>query len=227
MKCGAKVGEMGIFAVKFAANLFKKMTTTVFSMPLQKLTSKSIRELQAQFPNATVQIETHQPAAAGQMDENVFWEILEKLDWKNESEDDILQPAVVALSKFSGEAIFKFHDILAEKLYALDGQKFAEQLGSNKYSKVGDHPFSVDSFLYSRCCVVASGQKFFEKVLKNHAAMPKEFTFESLLYLPENAFDLKTGGEEYDHEPEIWYETFSNSSGWPGMISPKELILMP
>lgn len=50
--------------------------------------------------------------------------------------------------------IYQFEDKLSEKLYQLDQKVFAEQGNENGYRS--DSHFSVDIFLYSRCCVVAN-----------------------------------------------------------------------
>lgn len=53
----------------------------------------------------------------------------------------------------------------------------------------------------------------------------QHYTFESLLYLPEKAWTLKTGRDDHDYSPETWCETFSNAEGWPGIVPIKERIL--
>ena len=93
-------------------------------------------------------------------------------------------------------------------------------------AKAGQH-LSVDDFLYSRCGVVANGQVFFEEVLQHPERIPKEFNFEPLLYLPDEAWTLKTGQDDLDYFPETWYEMFSNAEGWPGVKTIKERILNP
>lgn len=199
--------------------------TTLLEIPLRDAAPSVIQNLRDKYPQATLRIEAENSLHAGGMDEEQFWAIIDLLDWKSRDSDKILAPAVSALSQFSKADIADFHDILAQKLYALDGRRFAEQLGSNRYSASGDKHFSVDGFLYARCCVVANGRDFYEKVLQDPTKMPKEFTFESLLYLPHEAYKLKTGRADYDHIPEVWYETFSNPEGWPGVTPLKDRIL--
>ncbi|MCB9291546.1 MAG: DUF4240 domain-containing protein [Lewinellaceae bacterium] len=55
----------------------------------------------------------------------------------------------------------------------------------------GGQVFSSDYFLYARACVVANGKDYYEKILVNPAQMPKDFTFESLLYLAADAYKRK------------------------------------
>ncbi len=199
--------------------------TTLLEIPLRDAAPSVIQDLRLKYPEAVLRIEAENSLHNGGMDEEQFWAIINLMDWKSRDSDKILAPAITALSQFSNSDISAFHNILAEKLYALDGQRFAEQLGSNRYSKEGDKHFSVDSFLYARCCVVANSRVFYEKVLQDPTKMPKEFTFESLLYLPREAYKLKTGRDDYDHTPETWYETFSNPEGWPNIRSLKDRIL--
>jgi hypothetical protein len=155
------------------------------------------------------------------MDEDQFWYIIALLDWANEDEDDnaVLAPAVEYLSRFPVPAIYRFQDILAEKLYQLDGQQYAEQLGERGYRP--GQGFSVDNFLYARCAFVANGRQVYEKVLADSKLMPKSVTFEPLLSLSEQAYAHKTGLTHFEHLPAVSYETFSNASGWPESLYDK------
>ncbi|MEY4905384.1 MAG: hypothetical protein RLZZ292_3199 [Bacteroidota bacterium] len=196
---------------------------TVLEMPLRDITPYAIRDLQDKFPSATLRIETEYDAGTKTTIEKRFWKIIAQLDWRTTDTEKILFPAIVALSRCSQNDIKNFHNLLHEKLFMLDAKPFAEALGSNRYTP--DGRFSTDSFLYSRCCVVANGEHFFYHVLNNPSKMPKEYTFEALLSLPSQAWFLKTGKNNYVHIPETWCETFSNSEGWNGMLSLKDKIL--
>lgn len=147
------------------------------------------------------------------MSEEQFWSIIELLDWDQETDDAILAPAILALEPFPVADIRRFQDLLAEKLFALDKQVFAERIGEKSYG--GDTYFSVDTFLYARACVVANGRAYYEQVLSDPGKMPKNFTFEALLSLAGLAYEKKTG-QEWDYLPEPSYETYSNRSGWGG-----------
>lgn len=57
--------------------------------------------------------------------------------------------------------------------------------------------------------------------------MPKEFTFEPLLYLPKKSYQLKTGFQDYNYLPKTWYETFSNEAEWPDVEPLKNRISIP
>lgn len=190
-------------------------------IPLRTLTPAIIKDLQDKYPEAVVRIEVEDSVSATEMDENRFWSIIALFDWGRRDNADIVAPAIEVLSEYSEADIFRFEDILASKLFALDGEIFAEALGWNS----PDHDsFSSDVFLYARCCVVANGSRFYEKVLNAPSQMPRDCTFETLLYIAEKAFRLKTGLNTFDYLPKISYETFNNSTAWPGMPSLQDLI---
>ncbi len=199
---------------------------SAFEIPLRDLAPSAVEDWQARFPGgATVRVEL--PAASApttEKNEAFFWSIIGQLDFEKGPRAAVVEPAILALSRVSKAKIRLFHDFLNQKLFALDGLRFARELGSNRFSDSGEGHFSVDDFLYSRCGVVANGRDFFETVLANPARMPREFTFEPLLYLPERAWKLKTGKDDYDHFPTVSCETFSNSAGWPGKTPPRERL---
>ena len=194
--------------------------TILFEIPLSEVKSSALEDLKSKYPGATLRIEGENALHTGSMDEDQFWAIISLFDWKKFERADIIAPAIVALSRLPEEDIYAFHDLLHQKLYDLDGRRFAVHQGSNRYAPEEDKHFSVDDFLYSRCGVVANGQVFYESVVQNPSRMPKEFTFESILYLPEKAWRMKTGRDDYDYAPQTWCETFSNPEGWPG-ITPR------
>jgi predicted DNA-binding WGR domain protein len=148
------------------------------------------------------------------MNEDIFWEIISSFNWKKTGDDDaVLRPALKRLSSMTVEDIQRFAEILAEKLYKLDGIEYASNIGEESYQG-DDKFFSVDYFLYLRCCVVANGKDYYYSVLENPTNMPKEMDFEPLLYLADEAYNkkMKTEGETLDTE--LSFETFSNKEGW-------------
>src|SRR6185369_16527990 len=54
------------------------------------------------------------------MDEATFWSLIDRFDWSKEEDDDIIEPAVLALALLPDSQILDFQQILARKLYALD-----------------------------------------------------------------------------------------------------------
>jgi len=150
------------------------------------------------------------------MDDPTFWALISKLDWTHEGDDArVVEPVVVALSAMSEVEISAFQEALAVKLYQLDGRAWAKESGGMIWWGEPDS-LSVDGFLYSRCAVVANGKDFYEVVLGDPEAMPKDLEFESLLYMANTAFERRTGREPYDElDTQLSYETFSNEAGWP------------
>ncbi|MCL2309572.1 MAG: DUF4240 domain-containing protein [Proteobacteria bacterium] len=147
------------------------------------------------------------------MSEDVFWRLIALFNWKKTGDDDaVIEPAIKALAQMSEEGIQEFEDLLAEKLYALDTEAHAKEIGDNAF--LPGKYFSPDWFLYVRCCVVANGREFYEKVLAQPAKMPKDMEFEAILYLASSAFERKTG-RGFDRSSPVSYETFSNAAGWP------------
>ena len=115
------------------------------------------------------------------------------------------------MASYPTHYIYLFQDILSEKLYQLDAKKYALHIGKDSWKK-GLY-FSVDNFLYARCCVVANGKEAYETVLKNPAEMPKDITFEPLLSLASQAYKLKTG-KAFDYSGHFNFETYSNDKAW-------------
>ncbi len=189
------------------------MTKTI-NVKVEDLSAKWIEQIKETHKHATLEIKVQEAVDETLMTDAAFWAIIDLLDWKKGKDTAaILAPAIKRLMSFEVALIYKFQDLLATKLYALDQQVFAENIGSRRYG--GTKNFSVDVFLYARAAVVANGQKFYELVLKDPTKMPKEFTFEALLSLAPTAFQQKTG-QEWDYLPTPSYETYTNSKGWNG-----------
>lgn len=148
------------------------------------------------------------------MDEMEFWRIIALFNWKRTGNDDaVLKPAVKELAKHSIEEISAFEEILSQKLYALDTMAHARNIGEDSYVDDSEH-FSVDAFLYARCCVVANGKAFYEGVLSEPTQFPHDIEFEALLGLADAAYEAKTGNESDGFQTSVSYETFSNRAGW-------------
>jgi len=146
------------------------------------------------------------------LDDNLFWEVISKIDWTEEGDQERMKPAIDFLSKKKVSEIKQFQENLSYKLYLLDTKKHAQNIGEDSYKE--DHSyFSVDNFLYVRCCVIANGKEYFKSVLKNPKEMPKDGDFEPLLYITEEAYE-KRMNRELEYETGCDYETFSNIKGW-------------
>jgi predicted DNA-binding WGR domain protein len=148
------------------------------------------------------------------MNEDIFWEIISSFNWKKTGDDDaVLRPALKRLVSMTVDDIQQFAEILAEKLYNLDGLVFAANIGPDSYLD-DDHFFSNDYFLYVRCCVVANGKEYYESVLADPTKMPKEMDFEALLSLADEAYNKKMKTEDEMLDTKLSYETFSNIEAW-------------
>ena len=134
---------------------------TLLELPIRDVSASTLMDFKSRYPSAVMRLEMDTMPQNEGMNETHFWSIIALFDWKTRDSEAILAPAIKALSAYSLKDIRIFHDILNEKLYALDGRRFAEQLGSNRYTSDGSNYFSVDSFLYARCCVVANGKTFY------------------------------------------------------------------
>lgn len=185
----------------------------IIKIPLRELNEAVIKDLQEKYPDAEVSVDLHQDRREAALSEDDFWEIIARLDWSQEekSDDAVVEPAIADLADGPVQRIYAFADLLSEKLYTLDQQRFAEHLGEDAWSP--DRYFSVDNFLYARCCVIANGRELYESVLDDPSEMPEDLTFEALLYLPAEAYERKTG-KEYDYIPAYPIETYSNEAGW-------------
>ncbi len=152
------------------------------------------------------------------MDDATFWGLIERLDWTYQGDDDrVVAPLVKALSDLPDRAIAGFADQLARRLHALDGRAWARESGPTIWWGEPDQ-LSVDAFLYARLAVVANGRAFYETVLADPTAMPKDLEFESLLYVASAAYERKTGlDDDGSLDLPVSFETFANAEGWPAL----------
>lgn len=145
------------------------------------------------------------------MTENNFWEILDKLDWTHEGDDEkVMEPVKNALAQLSDEDIFEFDNIMSSKLYDLDSRERAQKL----YGTL-EH-FSADTFLYNRCVAIVNGKEYYEDILNQRQQLNPDLEFESILYLPALAWAQKhhESMDEYPHVPEPNYESGNNTLLW-------------
>ncbi len=179
-----------------------------------RLVAEKLRKGYVERPMSETEPRTPPDWAAMTMSEEVFWRLIALLDWrKGEDEEAVALPAVGALAKMGPEQAMRFQDILAEKLFALDTVEHARHIGEFRYAE-GSY-LSPDGFLYARCRAVAKGRANYEKTLADPRAMPKDLDFETLLYLAPMAYEEATG-EEWDYDPPVSFETYSNRAGWAG-----------
>ena len=195
------------------------LNTPIHRIKLKDLDTDFIKRLQAEhgIDDTEVVLHIHPTSSHKRLTEEDFWRIIDRLDWKQAGKDEaVVEPVVEYLASLEAAMIYQFEDTLSQKLYQLDKRIFAEQDNENGY-RPANH-FSVDIFLYARCCVIANGRKVFEQVLHNPTNFPKDLTFEALLYVAHDAYKRKTG-RDMDYIPRYNYETFSNKEGWSNISS--------
>ncbi|WP_452226067.1 DUF4240 domain-containing protein [Lacinutrix cladophorae] len=144
------------------------------------------------------------------MDEKSFWEVIDKIDWSKSDDEERMLTAIKFLANKKVTEIKQFQENLSYKLYLLDNEENAKNIGKNSYGK---EYFSADYFLYVRCCVIANGKSMFESVILDSEKMPKDLDFEPLLYLATSAYEQKMK-KDFEYESGCDYETYSNINGW-------------
>jgi len=183
---------------------------TVLHINVEALNDAFVQDLKKQFGPAELEIRFSK-TPENWLTEDRFWEIIALLDWSKEGNDElVIAPVVAALAAMPLGNVHQFQDILSEKLWLLDTEAHAT-------ASLRDHPdapLSVDYFLYDRCCVVANGRDFFEKVLNDPTQMPVGLSFGHLLSVAVKAYQQHTG-RTFLHIPAYNYETYSNKAGWP------------
>mgnify|MGYP001576621022 CR=1 FL=1 len=187
--------------------------TNVLRYPLRSISPERIFDLQEKYPNASVQIELSDKPVAGGLSEQGFWDLINLLDWSKTGDDDaVIEPVVAALTKGSLRHIYDFKDILSQKLYLLDTEAHAREIGEGAYRPDAEY-FSEDGFLFARCAAVANGKSVYEAARKDPRKMPKDLEFAPLLRIPNEAHRRKKG-TVLRYVAAYSVETFSNKMGW-------------
>lgn len=186
--------------------------TTIVTVNVDDIDTKFVEDLKREFAHAAVEIRVQdQPGLSSTFTEAGFWKAMEMLDWKNEGDDGkIVEPLVAFLAEQPLSHIYRFSDLLSEKLWHLDTYAHAKIFLDDPEE---DGYLSVDDFLYVRCAVVANGKEYYEKVLIDPQLMPLNLTFEPLLYVAMKAYKRKTG-KDFTAISAYNYETYSNKNGW-------------
>jgi len=144
----------------------------------------------------------HQPEA--KTTEDRFWALIEQVDLKADTAEEISSPLISALVKLDKEELIDFIVERDTKLRSLDGPAFHEASGTSH---------SADGFLYARCAVVAMGREYYQRVLEQPSSFPQNVWAEWLLYSGEKAYK-KRFGEKLDFFSGINYESFFNDELW-------------
>lgn len=185
---------------------------TVVNINVDEIDPQFIERLKRDFAHSDVEIRLgERPGQSLSFAETDFWDVIDRLDWSQEQDDEkVVEPLVAFLAAGPIAHIYRFSDLLAEKLWHLDTSAHAKVFLDDP-EEAGY--LSVDDFLYTRCAVVANGRAYYENVLNNPALMPADLTFEPLLYVALKAYKRKTG-RDFTPVCAFNYETYSNKEGW-------------
>ncbi|MEV4004966.1 DUF4240 domain-containing protein [Actinomadura sp. NPDC049753] len=140
------------------------------------------------------------------MDEDSFWLLIENCRPGAPDPDAEHLAATLTTRLAAGplSAVIGFAENLAWALYRLDRREYGRDL-------------SGDAFLYTRAAVVADGRDAYDRVLGNPAKFVPYAAglvwAESLLYVPDRAYEHITG-EEWGRNTRYSYESYSNAAGW-------------
>jgi hypothetical protein len=149
------------------------------------------------------------------MSEAEFWTLISKIDVNALDMGDgnaAVRPVQMALCRLKNESeLASFEEMLAQKLYALDGEIYAKIAGESGGSD--------DGFLYIRLYVVARGKNYYEAVLADPTKMPRSINqwCEPLLGPHKCAWARLKGQDvsDWPFSPSVSYESGSNGDLWP------------
>lgn len=200
---------------------WKRATPTKPEFTLAELVDQSIKASPQASGNGSEKATKAAPQASLADPEKIlsqekFWDIIDMLNWDEEGNDDaVIAPAVQYLSECSEAEICAFQEILAERLWQLDGEKYARQIGRDAFK--GDFKqFSKDWFLAVRGCAVANGQLFFQDAYGDPTNMPKDLGFNALTSVAARAFRKKTGNN-FEYKSKHSTDSCSNLKAWPSL----------
>lgn len=185
---------------------------TILKINVQELDNQFVENMKKEFSGSELEIYVHDQAEPmPAFTEDDFWLMVGMLDWSGEGDDEqVVEPLIKELERRPLAHMYRFLDILSEKLWLLDTRKHAQVFLDDPEE---EGYLSADDFLYARCTVVANGKQYYENVLRHPEQMPKDLTFEPLLYVATRAYKRKTEREVMSL-PAVSYETFSNKEGW-------------
>ena len=165
------------------------MENTLF-FPLKLLGNELTQDLKKAYPNGWVGVYPNVSHLADVLIEATFWKITDKFDWTQYEEEDIMRPAVTYLSTCTVPQIQGFIPRLDLQLKILD-----KALPDIKARFLEDTFYGELNFLYYCCGVISRGQEYFEKVRQKPTWGwgARQFTFQPLLTLADQAYALKTG----------------------------------
>lgn len=188
------------------------MTTTIMNINIDDMDTQFVEDLKRDFAHAAVEIRVQEQQEGSVVFSDAdFWKAISLLDWsKSDDDDQVVAPLIAFLKEQPLANIYRFSDLLSEKLWNLDTYSHAKVFLDDPEE---EGILSVDDFLYTRCAVVANGPEYYEKVLNAPHLMPQDLTFEPLLYVAMKAYKQKTG-KKFSPVAAFNYETYSNKKGW-------------
>jgi hypothetical protein len=145
------------------------------------------------------------------MIDSEFWNLIALIDQRALERGDqeaAVQPVQRALDKKNEAGLVEFEEALAQRLYAIDGQAYAQNAGE----------LSEDAFLYARLYVVAKGHEYYKRVRSHpeHMSHSIQRMCEPLLSVHKHAWQKLTGrpAAEWPFSPSVSYKTGSNPALW-------------
>ncbi len=114
-----------------------------YKISVDKLGPDWISLLRQRHEGADLEIRVVESEKTNTFTTDDFWQIINLLDWSQEEDNDaVIEPAVHYLSTLDISTIYRFQDELVTKLYQLDKEIYAIQLGPEAPSD--DGAFSSD-----------------------------------------------------------------------------------
>ncbi len=137
---------------------------------------------------------------AEMLDENLYWQIVEKSLQNTSNQDDQERFLIQEISKLSPKEMIGFRLRTDKLLY----DTYNSEMWCAGYIMNGG--CSDDGFAYFRNWVISRGKDVFQKAMENPDSLISEYNeevdeyeFENFWYVALEAFENKTGAELYDY----------------------------
>lgn len=171
---------------------------------IKNLGKDTVQEWKKTYPEGHVKVYPQLFRQMGITHEELFWKTINALDWTGASDDDILRPAVDRLRFLPVAYILGFQELLDYRIFRLKSKL------PPKLAPYPDADFYADiSVKYSACWVIAKGKGSFNEAMKYKFWAPNGLTFQPLLTLATEAYQLKTALDDLRYGDE-------RAPGWEG-----------